>query len=113
MENSTHPLLNSIFSETHQELQTLQNDFSNLQSYFINTDFEDFELENYNEILDDENDENDEFLFISEYQLQKYHQIYNKTKIVNNLEEDNLNNNEPEKSNIAINNNEDVFIKQI
>ncbi|CAG8654039.1 13351_t:CDS:2 [Cetraspora pellucida] len=69
-----------IFSETHQELQTLQNNFYNLQSYFINTNFEDFELENYNKILEDKNDESDEFLFISKYQLQKYYQIYDKTK---------------------------------
>ncbi|CAG8775328.1 7508_t:CDS:2, partial [Gigaspora rosea] len=41
MENFTHPLLNSIFSETHQELQTLQKDFSYLQTHFIIENFED------------------------------------------------------------------------
>ncbi|CAG8734373.1 1335_t:CDS:1, partial [Racocetra fulgida] len=56
MENSIHPLLNSIFSETHQELQTLQNDFSNLQTYFVNTNDNNSELEDFNEILE-ENDE--------------------------------------------------------
>ncbi|CAG8802610.1 5964_t:CDS:1, partial [Gigaspora rosea] len=55
----------------------------------------------------------DELLFISEYQLQKYHQIYNNIKIVDNLEEDNLNNNEFEKLKTTINNNEETFIKQI
>ncbi|RIB26581.1 hypothetical protein C2G38_2266362 [Gigaspora rosea] len=114
MENSTHPLLNSIFSETHQELQTLQNDFLNLQIHFVNTNYENSQLENYNEILEeDENDDSDELLFISEYQLQKYHQIYNNIKIVDNLEEDNLNNNEFEKLKTTINNNEETFIKQI
>ncbi|CAG8845509.1 26802_t:CDS:2, partial [Gigaspora margarita] len=102
-----------IFSETHQELQTLQNDFFNLQTHFVNIDYENSELENYDEILEDENDESNEFLFISEYQLQKYHQIYNKIKIINNLEEDNLNNNEFEKSKTTINNNEEVFIEKI
>ncbi|CAG8772017.1 13362_t:CDS:1, partial [Dentiscutata erythropus] len=68
------------------------------------------QLENYNKNLEeDENDESDEFLFISKYQLQKYHQIYNNVKIVNNLEEDNLNNNEL----TTINNNEETFIKQL
>ncbi|CAG8742432.1 3558_t:CDS:2, partial [Cetraspora pellucida] len=59
------------------------------------------------------NDENNEFLFISEYQLEKYHQIYNKIKIINNLKEDNLNNNEFEKLKTTMNNNEETFIKQI
>ncbi|CAG8829946.1 28436_t:CDS:2, partial [Gigaspora margarita] len=114
MENSTHPLLNSIFSETHQELQTLQNDFLNLQIHFVNTNYENSQLEDYNEILEeDENDDSNELLCISEYQLQKYHQIYNNIKIVDNLEEDNLNNNEFEKLKTTINNNEETFIKQI
>ncbi|CAG8494633.1 9861_t:CDS:2 [Dentiscutata heterogama] len=63
-----------IFSETHQELQTLQNNFLNLQTHFVNIDYENSELENYNKILEeDENEKDNEFLFISEYQLQKYH----------------------------------------
>ncbi|KAF0484240.1 chaperonin: PROVISIONAL [Gigaspora margarita] len=114
MENSTHPLLNSIFSETHQELQTLQNDFLNLQIHFVNTNYENSQSKDYNEILEeDENDESNELLFISEYQLQKYHQIYNNNKIVDNLKENNLNNNEFEKLKTTINNNEETFIKQI
>ncbi|CAG8484835.1 11072_t:CDS:2, partial [Scutellospora calospora] len=51
MEDFTHPLLNSIFSETHQELQTLQNDFSYLQTHFVN-------INNNKDNLNNNTDEN-------------------------------------------------------
>ncbi|CAG8814529.1 21313_t:CDS:2, partial [Cetraspora pellucida] len=58
MKNSSYSLLNSIFFKTHQELQTLQNDFLNLQIHFVNFNYKNSQLENYNEILkEDENNE--------------------------------------------------------
>ena len=85
----THPLLNSIFSETHKELQTLQQDFSCFQTHFVTIDsnVSELNLENNDEILEEVEAENSEFLVITETQLQKYQQLFKKTEII---EGDNL-----------------------
>jgi hypothetical protein len=109
----THPLLNSIFSETHKELQTLQQDFSCFQTHFVTIDsnVSELNLENNDEILDEVEAENSEFLVITETQLQKYQQLFKKTEII---EGDNLGDIEMQLLDKEIKrNNEECFKKNI
>ncbi|CAI2194764.1 4825_t:CDS:2, partial [Funneliformis geosporum] len=67
----THPLLNSIFSETHKELQTLQQDFSCFQTHFVTIDsnLSKLNLEINDEILDEIEAENSDNLDDIEIEL--------------------------------------------
>ncbi|CAI2186398.1 1889_t:CDS:1, partial [Funneliformis geosporum] len=109
----THPLLNSIFSEIHKELQTLQQDFSCFQTHFVTIDsnLSKLNLEINDKILDEVEAENSEFLVITETQLQKYQQLFKKTEII---EGDNLDDIEIELLDEEIKqNNKECFKKNI
>src|SRR5437763_8421108 len=109
----THSLLNSIFSKTHKELQTLQQDFSCFQTHFITIDsnVSKLDVEINDKILEEVEAEISEFLVITEAQLQKYQQLFKKIEII---EGDNLGDIERKLLDEEIKrNNEECFKKNI
>src|SRR5947207_1289597 len=105
MSQSTHVLFSNIFSETHAELHTLQQDLDQLQTAYLSDDHEiNIEsnaipqhlvyvlIEEYEPELPDEqfhkDDKVDEAVFTLE-QIQKFYKIYEKVLMEDYNEHDN------------------------
>ncbi|CAB4381099.1 unnamed protein product [Rhizophagus irregularis] len=122
MSQSTHVLFSNIFSETHPELHTLQQDLEQLQTAYLSDDHESNDIDSDNNtdtipqhlvyvLIEEyepneqlhEDDKVDEAVFSPE-QIQKFHQIYEKITMI---EDDNEHNDK----NQDIKNNLDKFDK--